>query len=190
MKNFSLATCLLIVAAIIMNARQPEFPKLPGPYLGQKPPGMTPEIFAPGIISTNSDEYGIAFTPDGNEFYFTRMGGALSQSTIMVMKQEWSGPRVASFSGTYADSEPFITPDGKKLYFGSRRPLEDNETPKRPSIWVTDRTDSAWPKPRPLGSPFQDIYYVSNFNKGRHPLLHRPRRDPQIRIHQQWLWRN
>jgi len=24
---------------------------LTGPYLGQKPPGMTPEIFAPGIVS-------------------------------------------------------------------------------------------------------------------------------------------
>jgi len=28
-----------------------DFPILKGPYLGQKPPGMTPEIFAPGIIS-------------------------------------------------------------------------------------------------------------------------------------------
>ena len=29
-----------------------DFPVLKGPYLGQKPPGMNPEIFAPGIIST------------------------------------------------------------------------------------------------------------------------------------------
>jgi hypothetical protein len=28
------------------------FPILKGPYLGQKPPGMIPEIFAPGFIST------------------------------------------------------------------------------------------------------------------------------------------
>ena len=26
-----------------------EFPVLKGPYLGQKPPGLTAEIFAPGI---------------------------------------------------------------------------------------------------------------------------------------------
>ena len=29
-----------------------DWPVLKGPYIGQKPPGMTPEIFAPGIIST------------------------------------------------------------------------------------------------------------------------------------------
>jgi hypothetical protein len=30
---------------------QKDFPVLKGPYLGQKPPGMIPEIFAPGIVS-------------------------------------------------------------------------------------------------------------------------------------------
>jgi ankyrin repeat protein len=28
-----------------------QFPVIKGKYLGQKPPGMTPEIFAPGIVS-------------------------------------------------------------------------------------------------------------------------------------------
>ena len=50
--------------------RKDDFSLLKGPYLGQKPPGMTPEIFAPGIISTNLDERIAAFTPDGKEFYF------------------------------------------------------------------------------------------------------------------------
>lgn len=31
---------------------QDDFPLLEGPYLGQKPPGKTAEIFASGIIST------------------------------------------------------------------------------------------------------------------------------------------
>lgn len=129
-------------------------------YLNQIPPGLKPEKFAPGIISTNSHEYAITFTPDCNEFYFTRRGGSLSQSTIMIMKQEQDVPKVASFSSIYADSEPFITPDGKRLYFGSRRPLEDNEIPKRPHIWITDRINSEWSKPRRLGSPFHDVFVM------------------------------
>jgi len=43
-----------------------------GPYLGQKPPGRTPQIFAPGILSlTNRMEARIAFSPDGNECFVT-----------------------------------------------------------------------------------------------------------------------
>ncbi|QMU62970.1 MAG: hypothetical protein GKR88_00900 [Flavobacteriaceae bacterium] len=40
-------------------------------YLGQKPPGLIPEIFAPGIVSINGRyEHGISFSPDLEELYF------------------------------------------------------------------------------------------------------------------------
>jgi CubicO group peptidase (beta-lactamase class C family) len=35
-----------------------------GPYIGQKPPGLSPEIFASGIVSTENHEWGVGFTPD------------------------------------------------------------------------------------------------------------------------------
>ncbi|MBE0664240.1 MAG: hypothetical protein IH584_00350, partial [Candidatus Aminicenantes bacterium] len=55
-----------------VQAQKSEFPKLSGPYLGQKPPGLTPKIFAPGIVSSKDNyEFKIAFTPDGKEIYFT-----------------------------------------------------------------------------------------------------------------------
>ena len=38
------------------NPKNGEFPVLKGPYLGQKPPGMKPEIFAQGIITTDKSE--------------------------------------------------------------------------------------------------------------------------------------
>jgi hypothetical protein len=51
------------------NAQQKGFPKLTGPYLGQKPPGMKPELFATGIVSSSdATEYGIALMPDRKEF--------------------------------------------------------------------------------------------------------------------------
>ncbi len=41
-------------------------------YFGQNPPGMTPEIFAPGTISVEGRyEHGISFSPDLNEVYFS-----------------------------------------------------------------------------------------------------------------------
>jgi hypothetical protein len=74
MKKPILISYMLLLSAIV-NAQQTDFPKLTGPYLGQKPPGMTPIIFAPGSVSTERTEFGNAFSPDGGEFYFTRFLG-------------------------------------------------------------------------------------------------------------------
>lgn len=74
------------MVAISINAQITEFPKLTGPYLGQKPPGKTPEIFVPGIISNQrSIHSGAIFTPDGNEVYWTVMNG--SEIRIVSMNQ-------------------------------------------------------------------------------------------------------
>ena len=43
-----------------------DFPVLSGAYFGQTPPGSSPEIFAPGLISTQDGwEAAITFSPDG-----------------------------------------------------------------------------------------------------------------------------
>jgi hypothetical protein len=47
---------------------QSDFPKLTG-RTGQKP-RVTPELFAPGIVSTCLNELNSVFSPDGEEFYF------------------------------------------------------------------------------------------------------------------------
>ena len=41
-------------------------------YFGQKPPGMTPEVFAPGIVTTEAYEHGSpVFSKDLKEIYWT-----------------------------------------------------------------------------------------------------------------------
>jgi len=54
MKYICISIVLLfsILAFSSNSFAQNEFPVLEGPYLGQKPPGLTSEVFAPGIIST------------------------------------------------------------------------------------------------------------------------------------------
>jgi len=54
--------------AVILS--QDVFPVLKGPYLGQKPPGMTPELFAPGFVSAGLSEAVCNFSPDGREVCF------------------------------------------------------------------------------------------------------------------------
>ena len=45
-------------------------------YFGLKPPGIQPEVFAPGLISKpNRYEFGCAFSKDGKEFFFAEDNG-------------------------------------------------------------------------------------------------------------------
>ena len=78
-----------------------DFPVLNGPYLGQKPPGLTPKKFAPGIVSfpDHKELGGGTFSTDGKEFYFTR---SINDSwVIMVSRWEsngWTFPKAENFS--------------------------------------------------------------------------------------------
>ncbi|KAF7789051.1 hypothetical protein PRUB_a5374 [Pseudoalteromonas rubra] len=58
-----------------------------GPYLGQPSPGLTPQPFAPGVISTDRHlESEVLFLPDMTELSFTRYGGEYGQGTLMAMQ--------------------------------------------------------------------------------------------------------
>jgi Tol biopolymer transport system component len=59
----------------------------------------------------------------------------------------WSAPTVASFSGVYSDSDPFVTPYGERLYFSSNRPGGVQADTPLNDIWITERTASGWGVP-------------------------------------------
>ena len=62
----ALTTLSCAISSHVLAATIDEkWPDPEGPYLGQEPPGMVAEIFAPGIISTEESEINSAFSPDG-----------------------------------------------------------------------------------------------------------------------------
>jgi hypothetical protein len=64
---------LLILSSGLGSGNEQAFPRLQGPYLGQKPPGMTPELFAPGLIAGIEEHQNcLTFSPDGKEIYWGR----------------------------------------------------------------------------------------------------------------------
>ena len=133
-----------------------DFPALIGPYLGQRPPGMNPEVFAVGIVSKGEYVLNAVFSPDGQEFYFSTLERDKGY-TIKWMKQQggvWTKPQIAPFSGQYSEADPFITADGKKLFFPSNRPLTEGEEPlEKYNIWVMEKTSSGWGDPQCLDPP-------------------------------------
>lgn len=149
----------LIVASCSQNR---EFPALSGPYLGQKPPGVTPELFAPGVISTeNLGEAGSAFTKDGELFLFNRRTPPAEHKTIFLAEVKngtWTKPSPVPFNSPYADWDFHFGPDGKTLYFSSKRPVNQESGPSNHSnIWVTELTPSGWTEPHMLGYPVNTI---------------------------------
>ncbi|MBN1211705.1 MAG: PD40 domain-containing protein [candidate division Zixibacteria bacterium] len=132
-----------------MNAEKATIFK--GQYFGQEPPGRESLIFAEGFVSTPANEHGCAFSPDGKEFYFTRIID--KRPTIMVTRQldsGWTEPGVASFSGRYNDRLPSLSPDGRNLFFESIRPWPDSTGDESHHAWCVTRTGEDWATPYPL----------------------------------------
>jgi Tol biopolymer transport system component len=115
-----------------------------------------PALFAPGEISTGDFESHPAFTPDGRELYFVKSNAVFTSWTIVTSRFEggrWTTPTVAPFSGQYNDADPFITRDGRRLYFISNRPRAAGDTRKDMDIWYVDRTPAGWGVPVNPGTP-------------------------------------
>ena len=59
----------------------------------------------------------------------------------------WSKPEVVSFSGVYQEGGPKMSPDGKRIYFYSRRPFKDGDPVRRESlIFYAERKGDGWSK--------------------------------------------
>lgn len=129
---------------------------LTGPYLGQKPPGMMPEVFAPGIVSREGHQSKLFFTADGSEAIFDERDPANNKNHFIWMQSirgVWSRPVVIRFSTEYINNEPCLSPDGNKLFFVSNRPATPGgEADKTPDIWMSARTEDGWGEPLRLGS--------------------------------------
>jgi hypothetical protein len=125
-----------------------------GPYLGQTPPGTTPEIFAPGIVNTEEFvEVEGMFGADMNTFYFVRNAekysgivkfGAFKGETdttglitIEYKNNKWQQSVVAT-----AVSEPSISPDGNTIYLKNS---------------YVERTSDGWSEVKGLGELFENI---------------------------------
>lgn len=143
-----------------------DWPALKGPYLGQEPPGMTPEIFAPGIL--NNSEMGAfctIFSPDGKEFYFAyykRTGDACDIYRMNQINGLWSRPQKLHFNSKSYENDVCMSIDAKTLVFRSWRALPSGKKPKDHSyLWFVKRTGHGWSEAQPLlcgGMPVRTGY--------------------------------
>jgi Tol biopolymer transport system component len=62
----------------------------------------------------------------------------------------WSAPEPPPFAMEEGDGEPFFSPDGRRLYFLSMRPLAPGEEGGKENIWFVDRVGDGWSEPQPV----------------------------------------
>ena len=144
-------TTLVLVAGLLLTGNHPVVAQQTGrsSFPIARPPA-TAALFEPGIISIGAaTTYRPAFTPDQRTVYYTMEVG--NDYVILVAhfrNHRWSTPEIASFSGKYSDAEPYLSPDGLRLFFASKRPAAGDQPKKDYDLWMVQRSRGG-----PLGSP-------------------------------------
>ena len=127
--------------------------------------GAKAELFGPGVISSGADEWATSFTPDGRTVYFSRGGAYWTIVSSTLKEGKWMKAQVAPFSGRWRDTDPFVSPDGRRLFFVSNRPLEGAPQDKPQAsihIWYVDEVAGIWGMPHRLDSLI-NLGGVSNY---------------------------
>ena len=111
---------------------------------------LRPSAFAPDVISSGMREYGITFSPDGREAYFTRRGRRGPAQILVTRYQDgaWTEPSSIPFGGDH-DESPSISRDGRTMIFASRR-LMPGSGDRSDNLWVVQRSKADWGVPYPL----------------------------------------
>ena len=150
----------MLSLAVITKAQQDEFSKLNYPYLNQKPPGITPELFAPGIVSTENRLYAnVTFTPDINEVCWTPNSGDTTfwHGGIYYSKRgnsKWSEPiEIRFLEKGYSHRSPYFGHNGRRLYFQGYQ-ITNKGWDQHEEFYYVEKTEQGWTKPVLLDSVF------------------------------------
>jgi hypothetical protein len=148
MKKLALLTLLWVTFLQVSHCQPIPADSL---YLGQTPPGSTPTIFAPNIISISGRrEKVITFSPDGQCLFFSYGIWPNCKTMIMEYKNNrWSKPEIASFSKTRSVDEPIFSPDGKRIYYYA---YNSPNSVGGADICYSVRNDSTWSEPINVGN--------------------------------------
>lgn len=133
---------------------------LKGPYLGQKSPGLIPQLFAPKIfkqIAGNSVHSSPSFSYDGKEMYFTVMPteGPFVIKYMKMTVENWSKPVTVSFTKKTDGHNSLFANNDDIIFFKSRTPRYDKYTVS--TLWQVRRENGVWGNPSELDTIFDGL---------------------------------
>ncbi|MDY8136009.1 hypothetical protein [Aquimarina sp. 2201CG5-10] len=158
------------------NSKDNDSMPIESPYFGQKPPGLTPEVFAPGIVSVEGRyEFGVSFSPKMDEMYFSPTVEGHSIVHFSKLKNgKWTIPKKANFTkGRVRDEfSATVSLNGERIYFTTY----DSIYPLK--MWYVNRDEDSWSEAKLLDSQINneqvinlndakngDLYYMKSTNR-------------------------
>jgi len=137
-------------------------------YLGMPVPGLTPERFAPGLVCTPAVELNAVFSPDGREFYFTRLiDGIDTLHQIKFADGKWGAPReLLLFPNRVRveSADMFISADNRELYFLANFSKRREGQKPNYDLWVSRRVNGDWALaelvPPPVSTVADEMYPI------------------------------
>jgi hypothetical protein len=141
-------------------------------YFNQVPPGTTPAVLAPGKVSMPDQfEFGAVFSKDRSEFYYgVEINGKAETRMMKFENGSWTSPVTILNHDIYSYNDPFLSPDEKRLFFISDRPLSGQGPKKDYDIWYVERRAGKWTEPINAGQHInseKNEYYVSFTKNGK-----------------------
>lgn len=137
-------------------------------YIDPDLPGLKGQKFAPDLVSLpDRHEFGAVFSPDGREFFFAYV--EKGKNTIMAMYYEdgvWSAADTVLHDETYGFNDPFLSPDGNRLFYISNFKEGQKVSADDIDIWYSERLADgrSWSAPINAGPNInseKNEYYIS-----------------------------
>ena len=123
-----------------------------------------PALFGEGVVSTGDNEFSTAMSRDGRTVYWTVSAPNVFVIPFVILMATrtpsgWSTPRVAPFSGTgFSDADPAMSPDGRTIFFMSRRPVTGTAQWPDFDIWVFDNATGTTERVDIVNSDKMDLF--------------------------------
>jgi Tol biopolymer transport system component len=139
---------LLVFLLFVTMGCRPQYRKFDSSF-----PRKVPKIFAENLISKNNEHVGYsAFSPDGSELFYATTNDTWSMSKIIRISADNLNKKDTLYlKDRKYEGEPFISWDGKSMYFMAVLPSKEGE------IWHADqyrvqKTGDGWSTPERLDS--------------------------------------
>ena len=164
-KLMNLMIVILLLSLICTSCTQTEksFIDSKDAYFGLTPPGLIPEVFAPGIVSdsTWAEHCQVAISPKGDEIYWSAWSSKYPAADgkgnteqiyfSQFINGSWTKPGLAEFTIDNKHGRnggPVFSLDGTKLFFYQRKPSEKY-------MYYVEKTNGKWSdKPINVGKPY------------------------------------
>lgn len=113
-------------------------------------PGSEPVPFGSGWFKGGFHSAPV-FAPDGGRVWWGGSYGSEKVYTSRYADGVWTEQEEVSFSDNIRSyRDPFISPDGLKLYFISEAPLPGKSADGKENIWMMEWEEEGWSEPQPL----------------------------------------